>query len=222
MSQKVNSLWFLDQPKSILKTKTPKVEELEDSEAKSQKEGEPEIMETGKESIKEDTVKKTHTVKFQDDNTSSTDSDSDTNFENLSSHLEISSYGKLNMFLINAIDKNRLVQFVKDPKFEMQNPDCDKMDIFTQRLKKEYDTVVQKLVDEQTKNDLWTQIQRLLTFLDYYYDSIPTLNSEETTAILYCLAKFTSDQGLAADTSSWIQKLKTQDYEESLYSHFTI
>ncbi|CAI2367480.1 unnamed protein product [Moneuplotes crassus] len=172
-------------------------------------------------------------VKFDDDD--STDQEEDTEISEDSSEedphevladigteLQVSSYTKLSMLFISACDKNRLSEFVRYPKLEIQNPDFDKLDILCERLRKEFNLLVDSKIEEQTRISLWNEIRRLLSSLNYYYSSIPSLNAKESKMMIYCLVKFIQDHKLVTDVQDWVASLNSGDCEEALCSYFTL
>ena len=112
----------------------------------------------------------------------------------------------------------------KNPTLSLQSEDLEKFDIFTERLAKEYDVHGNINLEEQQRIDMWNQIERLLSFLDYHYGPIPSFQSKELKSILYCLTKFICNQGLVKGEGikKWIEGLNNKDYDSHLYNHFTL
>ena len=139
-----------------------------------------------------------------------------------------SSYSKLNMFLISTCDLNALSSFVNNKDLRMQNPDIEKLDIFKGRIDKEMKKLVTTDLPESTSIILLNEIDRLLTFLNYHFESIPSFTSEEYKSFVYCICKFmVRNQMLEVGEhqkklEEWINSLNTKDFNNCLLTVFNV
>lgn len=128
---------------------------------------------------------------------------------------------------MSVCDKNRLLNFVNSKDTTMQNSDLDKLDILRTRVRKEFKKLVSPDLSEEFKLELLTEIERLLTYLNYFYASIPSFNTEENKAFLYLLCKFIIDQEMVENSTApaavnWLQSLNEKDYNIVLYENLKL
>lgn len=154
-------------------------------------------------------------------NTSSNDEDE---FDELCEMLSKSSYSKINMFFLSICDKNLLNEFLKK-RIKIQNKDVDKLDVIKERIRKELSKICP---NEEMTSYLYSELDILLTYLNYHYEAIPSFNSGEFRTVIYCMIKF------VYDNSPLFSKIKTkpfkdllvelndQDYTELLMDHFKL
>ena len=123
------------------------------------------------------------------------DSDDSINLDDIRKDIEKKSSMKLKMFFLSICDKDKLEDFKKNPSLSLQNSDLSKLDIFAARLNKIYYQLFDNEIGEQIKFNLWKEIHRLLSFLNYQLVSIPSFTSSEYQNVLYCLVHFILKQG---------------------------
>ena len=135
---------------------------------------------------------------------------------------------EVNMFLISTCDLNALASFVNNKDLRMQNPDIEKLDIFKGRIDKEMKKLVTTDLPESTSIILLNEIDRLLTFLNYHFESIPSFTSEEYKSFVYCICKFmVKNQMLEVGEhqkklEEWINSLNTKDFNNCLLTVFNV
>mmetsp|Transcript_26277 Transcript_26277/g.30389 ORF Transcript_26277/g.30389 Transcript_26277/m.30389 type:complete len:116 (+) Transcript_26277:968-1315(+) len=110
----------------------------------------------------------------------------------------------------------------------MQNEDPEKMNIYMQRLKTEFNKHAKDLFSEDVTRKMLYEIERILMFLNYSYDSIPSFNADEYKSILYLFIKFIVDNHLLGDAldpndaSKHIETLNCHGYNNILYEQMVI
>ena len=160
---------------------------------------------------------------------SNTSSEDEWEFDQLVDTINQSSYLKLNMFLMSICDKNRLINFVEHKNREVQNSEVDKLDIFTARISNEFKKLVPATLDEEFKIQMLSEITRLLTYMDYHYESIPSFSSEEYRSILALFSRFIVENKLIDDlkqdsknSNELLSALDDKDYHNLLYESLNI
>ena len=133
------------------------------------------------------------------------------------------------MFLLSVWDKNRLINFIEHRNKKIQNSDVDKLDIFTSRISNEFKKSVPGSIDEEFRMKLFSEIQRLISYLDFYYDSIPTFTSDEYKSLLALFSRFIIDNGMIDEASQnsknskeLLAVLDDKDYNQLLFEAFNI
>ena len=76
---------------------------------------------------------------------------------------------------------------------------------------------------------LFSEIQRLISYLDFYYDSIPTFTSDEYKSLLALFSRFIIDNGMIDEASQnsknskeLLAVLDDKDYNQLLFEAFNI